>query len=1053
MSNSFRFHCACICFLSFFFLSATASSLLVSYGPAAGYVSADAGLSRTAVRSGSGPYLDVNGYSDTVPLSPSSGYEGAVFYGGYQFSSSTLDGGFTKEMVRNDYSSMDQIYLQAWRSGGWPESTLSLHGIYLFKQEDFTAGLDVGFVVLDGLFVQVSGYGNSSGTQAYDAEGRFVVQIGSTVYVSQTTFDFSANGSFSLSGASLTNELWAPYDPSNELNFDQAVAVFSSQDLAGISAVGIYFEDDVWSGTDAATTAFGLGIASFEATGSLLVVEYGPDTSYVASDVNFQRTAVRLGSGPFVDCNGYDDEVLLSPDSNYSGPTFFGGYEFVSSTLDGGFTKEMIRNDYSSSDQIYLQAWRSGGWPQSTLSLHGIYLFQQNGFISGVETGSVAVDQLSVQWSGYGNDSGTLAYDATGRFAVQVGTGVYVSQTTFDCSQSGSITLDGTNLLNELWAVYEPRENLNFDQSSATFATLDLVGVRAAGVYFEDDEWLGTDAATTAFGLGIASFEVAGSVVPEWSTSLYDASWSATPSLSFETNKMIQDFSYAGYDKGESLLPTRDGAQVLNVTSYGADTNGVIDSTSAIQAAIDAAAAISGGAVVYLPEGTYRVSPVAGRSRSLLISKSNVVLRGAGADKTRILNHSTDMRGKSILLVTAPAAAKWDTSESPETLITADLMSPTFTIPVASVFGFQVGDQIIVRADPTDEWLADHNEEAGWSDYQDEIGSFRYHRTITAIDSTAKTLTIDIPTRYMLKKNYDARVYLKTGMLSGVGLEGFSIGNIEHSGTNGWGTMDFDDSSKSAYDIHYSFAITFVNVMNGWIKGVESFKTDSNLTGCHLLSNAIRLKECRNVSVVDCVMQKTQYGGGGGNGYMFRMDDCNECFFERCTAAWARHGFSINGMSCSGNVLYKCFDKETGHQTGANGHEHTTGKSSDHHMWFSHSNLYDGCMAQNSWFEARDRYYDVMSEPKHNSTSAHSVIWNTECWVNSYQPFAVWSMQARYGYIIGTRGAVTAVRTDGYYSERTVISDPVDHVEGVGLGSALVPSSLYEDQWLRRMVP
>ena len=114
-----------------------------------------------------------------------------------------------------------------------------------------------------GWFVQVSGYGNSSGTQAYDAEGRFVVQIGSTVYVSQTTFDFSANGSFSLSGASLTNELWAPYDPSNELNFDQAVAVFSSQDLAGISAVGIYFEDDVWSGTDAATTAFGVGYCQF----------------------------------------------------------------------------------------------------------------------------------------------------------------------------------------------------------------------------------------------------------------------------------------------------------------------------------------------------------------------------------------------------------------------------------------------------------------------------------------------------------------------------------------------------------------------------------------------------------------------------------------------------------------------------------------------------------------------------------------------------------------------------------------------------------------------
>ena len=56
---------------------------------------------------------------------------------------------------------------------------------------------------------------------------------------------------------------------------------------------------------------------------------------------------------------------------------------------------------------------------------------------------------------------------------------------------------------------------------------------------------------------------------------------------------------------------------------------------------------------------------------------------------------------------------------------------------------------------------------------------------------------------------------------------------------------DFDDSSKSAYDIHYSFAITFVNVNERLDQGRrEVLRTDSNLTGCHLLSNAIRLKEC-----------------------------------------------------------------------------------------------------------------------------------------------------------------------------------------------------------------
>lgn len=120
-------------------------------------------------------------------------------------------------------------------------------------------------------------------------------------------------------------------------------------------------------------------------------------------------------------------------------------------------------------------------------------------------------------------------------------------------------------------------------------------------------------------------------------------------------------------------------------------------------------------------------------------------------------------------------------------------------------------------------------------------------------------------------------------------------------------------------------------------------------------------------------------------------------------------------------------------------------------MWFSHSNLYDGCLTENSWFEARDRYYPVMSEPKHNSTSAHTVIWNTECISNSYHPFAVWSMQAKYGYVIGTKGAVSAVRTDGDYPERAAVSDPVDYVEGVGEGDSLSPASLYLDQRLKRI--
>lgn len=489
---------------------------------------------------------------------------------------------------------------------------------------------------------------------------------------------------------------------------------------------------------------------------------------------------------------------------------------------------------------------------------------------------------------------------------------------------------------------------------------------------------------------GVVGSALAGAVAPGiWTSSLYGTDWDPTPDLSFETDKIIQDFSYAGYAKGERPIPSMAEARTINVLAFGADPSGQSDSTAAIQSALDTAAAIRGGAVVYMPEGTYLLSPPPDRGRCLLINKDHVVLRGAGVGKTFLLNTSTKMRGKQIILVAAPASAAWDSPDSVEIPIREDLMSPTLQIPVRSTDGLKVGDQIIICCDPTEAWITDHKEEE-WRGAEKKLGHFFYYRQIKAIDSEQNVLIIDIPTRYTLKRSYNARVYLKKGMLREVGLEDFSIGNVEHPGKDGFKNLDFAAPTgdytkrliadagltaeaasviKSAYDIHFSFVIAMVGVADGWIKNVASFHAEGNRTGCHMLSNGIRLKECANVSLVNCSMQKTQYGGGGGNGYMFRMDGCNECLFESCSAAYARHGFSMSGMACSGNVFYKCFDKEAGHQTGATGDEETDGKSSDHHMWFSHSNLYDGCIAENSWFEARDRYY-----PRHVETQTQHHI-------------------------------------------------------------------------------
>ena len=48
----------------------------------------------------------------------------------------------------------------------------------------------------------------------------------------------------------------------------------------------------------------------------------------------------------------------------------------------------------------------------------------------------------------------------------------------------------------------------------------------------------------------------------------------------------LQDFSYAGYEKGEKALPTTMSGITANVLDYGADSTGGNDSTTAIQNAI-----------------------------------------------------------------------------------------------------------------------------------------------------------------------------------------------------------------------------------------------------------------------------------------------------------------------------------------------------------------------------------------------------------------------------------------------------------------------------------
>jgi len=533
-------------------------------------------------------------------------------------------------------------------------------------------------------------------------------------------------------------------------------------------------------------------------------------------------------------------------------------------------------------------------------------------------------------------------------------------------------------------------------------------------------------------------------MVLAWESELFGPDWVATPNLSFDTDKMLQDFSFAGYRRGEVPLPVQPPGAIFNaVTVYGADSSATADRTVAIQTAINAAQA-AGGGIVWLPAGTYRLSPQGANSFCLQITSSRVVLRGDGVGQTFLLNTEWIMRNKVILQINGPSSASWTTEQTPVTLIREDLLGPTTQLPVESVSGYAVGDAVMVRADPGDAWATEHLE-TNWVGQAGQYGRLLYLRRVMAVDAVNRVLTIDIPTRYALKLRDGAKVYKKTTLINEVGLEGFSIGNVQHPGTTGWGESDYLTVGTSSYDVAGHYAIRFSRVRDSWIRNVASYQPAGNTTTCHLLNNGVLLTECQAMTLRQANFQRPQYGGGGGAGYMYRIQNSGDCLLQECTAEFSRHGIVFSHMACTGNVLHACVDRTTGKQTGASGNQNTSGRGSDHHMYFSHSNLVDTCVADDSFFEAR--YRPSGSTVLHNLTSAHGVFWNTEGRASS-QAYVVHSQQSRYGYVIGTRGAVTAVKTDGLSVSKT---NPVDHVEGVGQGAALFPHSLFREQRRRRL--
>jgi uncharacterized repeat protein (TIGR02543 family) len=531
-----------------------------------------------------------------------------------------------------------------------------------------------------------------------------------------------------------------------------------------------------------------------------------------------------------------------------------------------------------------------------------------------------------------------------------------------------------------------------------------------------------------------------------WRSTLYPNNWvPPSPTVSFASAKLIQDFSYAGYQNGAVLLPSITGP-VFRVADYGAVANSTSDSTVAIQNAINAAAA-AGGGVVLFPAGTFRVSPQGSNSFALRISTSNIVLRGAGATQTLILNTSVNMRSCAVILV-SPNNTNLGTAQS----VTANLPGPTHRIPVENAGSFSPGNIVRLQWTFTPDWVTENNQQTWWGAAQPSPAL--YFRQVTAVNAAEGWIELDVPTRYWIKTRDTPTVRTVSGLLREVGIESLGISNVQNNSTTGWGEEDYQNETRAAYHAHASWLIRCQHVRDSWITNVRS-QVAGNTRTCHMLSNGVLLLNCLRMTLQNCQMRRPQYGGGGGNGYMYRIQNSNECLLRDCLADYSRHGFVISHAGTSGNVFLQCEDRETARAVGGSSAGYTTsGSGSDNHMHFSHSNLWDQCHANNSFFTAHHRGTSG-SSPSHGVTSAHAVYWNTSGSGSRYSDASnpiVRSEQLNFGYIIGTRSTDA---TGSYFTSRPTGggTSPQDHLEGVNTGAGLQPQSLYLDQISRRLRP
>jgi hypothetical protein len=347
----------------------------------------------------------------------------------------------------------------------------------------------------------------------------------------------------------------------------------------------------------------------------------------------------------------------------------------------------------------------------------------------------------------------------------------------------------------------------------------------------------------------------------------------------WKPDSRLPDFSFSGYHCGEAPIPKVP--VVANVKDFGAIGDGKADDTEAFKKAVDKA---KSGAI-FIPEGRYVLtSPID-------IKKSNIVLRGAGPDKTVLVIP------KSLQQI-APKDVT-DGFKSPYSFgggfiqisgygrgkkigeVTEAAKRGDKRLKLASVPGVKTGAWIRVLMDNSKS-LAQHlhagQAEAGVATYKEKKNFVDWAVRVTAVAGT--TIEIDRPLRFDVKPEWKAEVQSFSPSVEEVGIEDLAF---EHAGV-----PKKDHLKEEGYNsIHIRGAV------NSWVRNV--WVTDAD--------NGVILGGARFCTIEKLVFKENKRKGITGHHALWASGGAQDCLFTDFKVETKyHHDLTVEGCAC-GNVF------------------------------------------------------------------------------------------------------------------------------------------------------